>query len=222
LYFYTLVPVGLLKRCGGVGLFITLEKTVPHGRVIPEDVQKKPARGRIRRGNSPFEYGGFLQKDHLLQQYCRLFWCKARPTDQTNPAVTINSAEKEKTMTRKLVFISVALAGMVLAVSSYSWAGGAYHGGYYIKGGHGPASYHRGHAIGHRFRHPPRWGHHPRFHRHHPRCGHWRGRRPIVVRQINNYYSGGTTDAYVEDSYQASASVSESAFAFSIGISGSR
>jgi hypothetical protein len=224
--------VGVLKGYVGVGLFINLEKTAPHGRLIPEDVREKACNGKNREGRQSFEYGGFLQEDHLLQRYCRLLWCKGRPTGQTNPAVTINSAKKEKAMTRKLVFISVALAGMVLAVSSYSWADGAYHGGHYIKGGHGPARYHRGHAIdqrfrhghaiGHRFRHPPRWGHHPRFHRHHPSCSHWRGRRPVVVKQINNYYGGSTTDAYVEDSYQASASVSESAFSFSIGISGSR
>lgn len=42
------------------------------------------------------------------------------------------------------------------------------------------------------------------------------------MKQINNYYNDSGTDAYEDDSYQASASMSESAFSFSIGISGSR
>ena len=76
----------------------------------------------------------------------------------------------------------------------------------------------RGHHFGgphrnlHRYRH---WRHRP-HHRHgHPRWHRWRHhRRPV----IHNYY-GGAERYGPEDEFHASASVSESGFSVSVGVS---
>ena len=79
--------------------------------------------------------------------------------------------------------------------------------------------FHRQHHFGgphrkwHRNRH---WRHRP-HHRHgHPRWRHWRHhRRPV----IHNYYSNAESYSGPEDEFQASATVSDSGFSVSVGVS---
>jgi len=52
----------------------------------------------------------------------------------------------------------------------------------------------------------------------HPRPFKWRHRHP-VVKEINNYYSSAESYAAPQDEFQASASVSDSGFSVSVGVS---
>ena len=141
-------------------------------------------------------------------------------------------------MKKKIILISVVLIGFVLAVSANSWAQrervGERHrdrGGRFEKWdkpaphkfqrdrgrAHHPKRYHKNYRPVHRFK--------PKFHRRlhhgrpHPkwhRYRHWRHhRRPV----IHNYYSSVERYAWPEDEFQASATVTESGFAVSVGVS---
>ena len=72
----------------------------------------------------------------------------------------------------------------------------------------------------HRFRHKIRhWRHRPVYrHGGHPRYHKWRHRHS-VVREINHYYGNAETEPAPEESFQASASVSDSGFSVSVGVS---
>ena len=148
-------------------------------------------------------------------------------------------------MKKKIILISLLLIGFVLAVTANSWAqrerGRGHHGG---RGGHfqewdkpenhkfdrgngrsySPRRYHNPQGPVHRFkpkfhkRHryggPHRnWRHRPYYRHGHPRWHRWRHHRSHHSRPlIHNYYSS-------EDEFHASASVSDSGFSVSVGVS---
>ena len=141
-------------------------------------------------------------------------------------------------MKKKSILISVVLIGFVLAVTTNSWAqrerGGGHHrdrGGHFQKWdkpdhhkfdrGHGRGynirRYHTPHRPVHRFKPKFHQRHHRPFYRHwQPRRHYWRHHlRPF----IHNYYS--SADRYIgpEDEFHASASVSDSGFSVSVGVS---
>ena len=156
-------------------------------------------------------------------------------------------------MKKKIIIISVALIGFVLAVTSNSWAGrervGTRHqdrGGNFQRGAE-PAVHkfnrNRGQAYQprrqhdrpvHRFkpkfhkrdhyRAPYRFGpkyryrHRPAY-RHAPNKRFFRRNRHSVINQITNYYSNAESYAAPQDAFQASASVSDSGFSISVGVS---
>ncbi|MGW8300765.1 MAG: hypothetical protein ACWGNO_01790 [Desulfobacterales bacterium] len=75
------------------------------------------------------------------------------------------------------------------------------------------------------YRVPPRfrpnfrlWRHRPVYRHGHPRPFMWRHSHS-VVKEINNYYSSAESYAAAQDEFQASASVSDSGFAVSVGVS---
>ena len=157
-------------------------------------------------------------------------------------------------MKEKIIIISVALIGFVLAVTSNSWADRERVAKrYQDRSGHfqksdNPAVYKfnrdRGQAY-HPMRQPDRPVQHftPKFHQgdHYrapytfgPKYRHWRHRpadRPVypqrffrphrhaVINQITNYYSNAESDAALENEFHASASVSDSGFSVSVGVS---
>lgn len=77
----------------------------------------------------------------------------------------------------------------------------------------------------HPYRVPPRfrpnfrpWRHRPVYRRGHPRPFKWLHRHS-VVKEINNYYSSAESYAEPQDEFQASATVSDSGFSVSVGVS---
>ena len=157
-------------------------------------------------------------------------------------------------MKKKIILISVALIGFVLAVSTNSWAQrervGERHrdrGGRFEKWdkpaphkfqrdrgrAHHPKRYHKNYRPVHRFKpkfhrrhhyggphqkwHRNRhWRHRPIYRPGHPGRHYWKHhRRPA----IHNYYSNAESYAWPEDEFQASATVTESGFAVSVGVS---
>ena len=71
----------------------------------------------------------------------------------------------------------------------------------------------------HRFRPKYRpWRHRPAYRRGHPKHFKWRHRHS-VVKQINNYYGSAESYAEPQDEFQASASVSDTGFSVSVGVS---
>ena len=152
-------------------------------------------------------------------------------------------------MKKKIIIISVVLIGFVLAVTANSWAqrerggdrrvdrGGDDRGGQFQKWDKpavhkfnrnpGQAYHRRGnpHHKRHPYRVTPRirpnfrpWRHRPVYRHGHPRPFKWRHRHS-VVKEINNYYSSAESYAAPQDEFQASASVSDSGFSVSVGVS---
>ena len=140
-------------------------------------------------------------------------------------------------MKKKIILISVVLIGFVLAASANSWAQrervGERHrdrGGQFEKWdkpahqkfdrghgrGHYPKRHHQHYRPVHRFKPKfhkgrPYGGPHPKWHRYR----HWRHhRRPV----IHNYYGSAESSA-AEDEFHASATVSDSSFSVSVGVS---
>ena len=77
----------------------------------------------------------------------------------------------------------------------------------------------------HPYRVPPRfqpnfrpWRHRPVYRYGHPRPFKWRHRHS-VVKEINNYYSSAESYAAAQDEFHASASVADSGFSVSVGVS---
>ena len=77
----------------------------------------------------------------------------------------------------------------------------------------------------HPYRIPPRlrpnfrlWRHRPVYRHGHPQPFKWR-QSHSVVKEINNYYSSAESYATPQDEFQASATVSDSGFAVSVGVS---
>jgi hypothetical protein len=77
----------------------------------------------------------------------------------------------------------------------------------------------------HPYRIPPRlrpnfrlWRHRPVYRHGHPQPFKWR-QSHSVVKEINNYYSSAESYATPQDEFQASATVSDSSFAVSVGVS---
>ena len=124
------------------------------------------------------------------------------------------------------------MIGSTLVLTNNSFASGEMRGHYNGRGGH----YQKWHKPAH-YKHGWAWGHHPKSHRYRPAHGlkykhHRWHRRPIyrhghprhyrkwsrhtVVREINNYY--GSTESYAEpeDEFNASASISDTEFSFSV------
>ena len=71
------------------------------------------------------------------------------------------------------------------------------------------------HRFGRRFHY---WRHRPIYRHDHPRPFKWRHRHS-VVQEINNYYGSTESHAGPEDEIHASASVSDSGFSVSVGVS---
>ena len=137
-------------------------------------------------------------------------------------------------MKKMILIICVVMIGSILVLTSNSFAAREKRGHHYSRSGHyqkwhKPANYKHGRA----------WGHHPKRHHYRPAHGlrnkhHRWYRRPVyrhgypirhhrriqhtVVREINNYY--GSTESYAEpeDEFNASASVSDTGFSFSVGV----
>ena len=146
-------------------------------------------------------------------------------------------------MKKKIIFISVALIGFVLALAGTSWAEGERGGRHYhndrghfqkwekprVHKFHGDRHYRPAHRFKpkfngrHHYRPPYRFGHKYRYWRHGPRHRHFFPKRwfrrhhrgPVV----NNYYSSTESYAAPEESFQASASVSDTGFSVSVGVS---
>jgi len=62
------------------------------------------------------------------------------------------------------------------------------------------------------------WRHRPVYRHGHPRPFKWQHSHS-VVKEINNYYSSAESYAAPQDEFQASASVSDSGFSVSVGVS---
>jgi hypothetical protein len=157
-------------------------------------------------------------------------------------------------MKKKIIIISVALIGFVLALTANSWAqresGGKRHGD---RGGHfqkwnksaihkfdrhrGKTYHFRGHQYGpakrfkpkfhkrHHYRAPLRfgpkfrlWRHRPTQRRAYPKRFFWRHRHS-AVNHTAHYYSTAASYAVAEEAFLASASVSDSGFSVSVGVS---
>ena len=137
-------------------------------------------------------------------------------------------------MKKMILIICVLMIGSILVLASNSFAAREKRGHHHSIGGH----YQKWHKPAY-FKHGWAWGHHPKRHHYRPAHGyrykHYRWyRRPVyrhghprryhrgpqhtVVREINNYY--GSTESYAEpeDEFNASASVSDTGFSFSVGV----
>ena len=142
---------------------------------------------------------------------------------------------RRKAMKKMILLISVAMIGSILVLTSNSFAGrerGGHHhygrGGHYQKwnkpvyhkhgwtGGH----HHKLHySPAHRFRPKYRlWRHRPVYRPGHPRR-YYRRPHHTVVQEVNNYYSSAESYAAPEDEFTASASISDTGFSFSVGVS---
>ena len=128
-------------------------------------------------------------------------------------------------MKKMILLISVAMIGSILVLTSNSFAGrerGGHH--HYGRGGHyqkwNKPVYHKPHySPAHRFRPKYRpWRHRPVYRPGHPRR-YYRGPHHTVVQEVNNYYSSAEGYAAPEDEFTASASISDTGFSFSVGVS---
>jgi hypothetical protein len=137
-------------------------------------------------------------------------------------------------MKKMILIICVVMIGSILVLTGNSFAARemrSHHngrGGHYQKWhkpapykdrwtwGHHPTRHHYSPAHGFRYKHH-RWNRRPVYRHGHPRHHHRRFRH-TVVREINNYY--GNTESYAapEDEFNASASISDTEFSFSVGV----
>ena len=137
-------------------------------------------------------------------------------------------------MKKMILTISVVMIGSILVLTSNSFAAreklGHHHsrGGHYQKWdqpayykhgwawGHHPSRHHYRPAHGFKYKHPS-WYRRPVYRDGHPRL-HRKHFQHTGVQEINNYY--GSTESYAEpeDEFNASASVSDTGFSFSIGV----
>ena len=142
---------------------------------------------------------------------------------------------RRKAMKKMILLISVAMIGSILALTSNSFAarerGGHHH---YGRGGHyqkwnKPVYHKHGWTGGHhhklyyspapRFRPKYRpWRYRPVYRPSHPRR-YYRRPHHTVVQEVNNYYSSAESYAAPEDEFTASASISDTGFSFSVGVS---
>ena len=148
-------------------------------------------------------------------------------------------------MKKKIIMISVVLIGFFLAVTANSWAQRERGGDRRVDGGDRgrggqfqkldkPAVHKfnrtRGRAYQprrnphhyrpvHRFKPKYRYWHHRPAYRHAPVKRYFRRHRHSVINQVTNYYSSAESDASPQDEFQASASVSDSGFSVSVGVS---
>ena len=137
-------------------------------------------------------------------------------------------------MKKMLLIICVVMIGSILGLTSNSFAASEMRGHHRGRGGHYQkwqklANYKNGWALGH---HPKlayyplarsfrskqhRWYRNPVYRHGHP-IRHNAQLQQTVVREINNYYGSTESYAYPEDEFNASASVSDTGFAFSVGV----
>ena len=151
-------------------------------------------------------------------------------------------------MKKKILIISVVLIGFIVALTSNSWAqrerGGdrrSDRGNHFQKGnGSGDHDFDRdrirdrgprNHSRRHFNRPGPRFK--PKFQKRHPYRAPYRYRpkfrpgrhRPVyrrphhsVVKEINNYYSSAESYFEAEDEFSASATITDTGFAFTVGV----
>ena len=129
-------------------------------------------------------------------------------------------------MKKKIIIISVVLIGFFLAVTANSWAQrerGDDRGGQFQKWDK-PAVHKLNHTR-YQYRAPQRfvpkyryWRHRPVY-RHAPIKRFFRPPMHSVINQVTNYYSSAEHYVTPQDEFQASASVSDSGFSFSVGVS---
>ena len=137
-------------------------------------------------------------------------------------------------MKKMILIIYVLMIGSILVLTSNSFAAREKRGHHHSRGGHyqkwhKPAYYKNGWAWGHhpklqhyrpardyRYKHH-RWYRRPVYRHGHP-IRHHRRPQHTVVQEVNNYY--GSTESYAEpeDEFNASASVSDTGFSFSVGV----
>jgi len=144
-------------------------------------------------------------------------------------------------MKKKIIIISVVLIGFFLAVTANSWAqrerggdrGGHDRGGQFQKWD--KPAVHKFNRNSDRAYQPKRNPHHYRpVQRFKPKYRYWQHRpayrpapikrffrrhRHSVINQVTNYYSSAESYAAPQDEFQASASVSDSGFSVSVGVS---
>jgi len=151
-------------------------------------------------------------------------------------------------MKKKILIISVVLIGFIVALTSNSWAqrerGGdrrSDRGNHFEKrNGSGDHDFDRdrirdrgprNHSRRHFNRPGPRFK--PKFQKRHPYRAPYRYRpkfrpgrhRPVyrrphhsVVKEINNYYSSAESYFEAEDEFSASATITDTGFAFTVGV----
>ena len=138
-------------------------------------------------------------------------------------------------MTKMILIICVIMIGSILLLTSNSFAAREKRGHHHDRAGH----YQKWNKPVH-YKHGWAWGHHPKLHHYSPvnsfrykhhrwyrrpvyRHGHPRShyRRPshTVVQEVNNYYGSSESYAEPEDEFNASASISDTGFSFSVGVS---
>jgi len=148
-------------------------------------------------------------------------------------------------MKKKIIIISVVLIGFFLAVTANSWAqrerggdrrvdrGDRGRGGQFQKldkpavhkfnrnsgRAYQPRRNPHHYRPVHRFKPKYRYWHHRPAYRHAPIKRYFRRHRHSVINQVTNYYSSAESDAAPQDEFQASASVSDSGFSVSVGVS---
>ncbi len=135
---------------------------------------------------------------------------------------------RRKAMKKMILLISVAMIGSILVLTSNSFAArekGGHHQKwnkpvYHKQGwtrGHHPKLHH--YSPAHRFTPKYRpWRHRPVYRPGHPRR-YYRRPHHTVTQEVNNYYSSAESYAAPEDEFTASASISDTGFSFSVGVS---
>jgi hypothetical protein len=116
-------------------------------------------------------------------------------------------------MKKMILIICVLMIGSILVLASNSFAAREKRGHHHSIGGH----YQKWHKPAY-YKHGWAWGHHPKRHHYRPSNGyrykhHRWYRRPV-------YRHGHRTESYAEpeDEFNASASVSDTGFSFSVGV----
>lgn len=128
-------------------------------------------------------------------------------------------------MKQTIIKIGVIIIGSILVLATNSFASRemrGHHnngrGGYYHKYGEHQYKWHH-YRPGRGLWHKQRLLHRQPVYRHgHPGRYYTHPHR-IVVKEVNNYYNGAESYAYPQDEFNASVSVSDSGFSFSIGVS---
>ena len=121
-------------------------------------------------------------------------------------------------MKKIILIICVIMIGSILGLTSNSFASREMRGHHHGRGGH----YQKWHKpafnkYGRAWHKHNRWHRRPVYRHGHP-GRYYRYPRRIVVQEVNNYYDSAESYAYPEDEFNASASVSDSGFSFSVGV----
>ncbi|MGD2098674.1 MAG: hypothetical protein PVG35_13915 [Desulfobacterales bacterium] len=108
-------------------------------------------------------------------------------------------------MKKMILIICVIMIGSFMVLTRNSFASGEMRGHHHGRAGH----YQKWHQPAH-YKHGRAWGYYPRQYHKWP--------RHTVVREINNYYGNSEIGAWPENEFNASVSVSDTGFSFSVGV----